>query len=96
MKFLVKVLKSFIRAIGWTIVDFIGIRPSICSNKIQLMPDLKICSEHQRLLNPPMQEVVKKEKIKWFNAGVMYLIADSSFFCPGQCVPKKGGNGCGT
>ena len=38
---LVKVLKRFKRAIGWTIADIIGIPPGICSHKIQLMPDHK-------------------------------------------------------
>ena len=38
-----------------------------------------------------MQEVVKKEIIKCLDAGVIYLIADSSWVCPDQCVPMKGG-----
>ena len=38
-----------------------------------------------------MQEVVKKEIIKWLDAGVVYPIADSSWVCPVECVPKKGG-----
>ena len=38
-----------------------------------------------------MQEVVKKEIIKWLDAGVIYPIADSSWVCPVLCVPKKGG-----
>ena len=59
-----KVLKRFKRAIGWTIVDIIGISLGICSHKIQLMPDHKPSIEHQRRLNPPMQEVVKKKIIK--------------------------------
>ena len=88
---LVKVLKRFKRAIGWTIADIIGIPPGICSHKIQLMPDHKPSIEHQRSLNPPMQEVVKKEIIKWLDAGVIYLIADSCWVCHVQCVPKKGG-----
>ena len=88
---LVKVLKRFKRAIGWTIADIIGIPPGICSHKIQLMPDHKLSIEHQRRLNPPMQEVVKKEIIKWLDAGVIYPIGDSSRVCPVQCVPKKGG-----
>ena len=79
---LVKVLKRFKRAIGWTIEDIIGIPPGICSRKIQLMPDHTQSIEHQRCLNPPMQEVVKKEIIKWLDAGVIYLIADSSWVCP--------------
>ena len=38
-----------------------------------------------------MQEVVKKEIIKWLYARVIYPIGDSSWVCPVQCVPKKGG-----
>ena len=71
--------------------DIIGIPPCICSHTIQLMPDQKPCIEHQRRLNPPMQEVVKKEINKWFDVGLIYLIADSSWVCPVQCVLKKGG-----
>ena len=87
----VKVLKRLKRDIGWTIANIIGIHPGICSHKIQLMPDHKPSIEHQRRLNPLMQEVVKKEIIKWLDAGVIYPIADSSWVCPVQCVPKKGG-----
>ena len=83
--------ESIIAALGWTIADIIWIPPGIFSHKIQLMPDHKPSIEHQRRLNPPMQEVVKKEIIKWLDAGVIYPIADSSWVCPIQCVPKKGG-----
>ena len=88
---LVKVLKRFKRDIGWTIADIIGVPPGSCSHKIQLMPDHKLSIEQQRHLNPPMQEVVKKKIIKWLDAGVIYPIADSSWVCPVQCVPNKGG-----
>ena len=57
---LVVVLKRFKRAIGLTIADIIGIRPGLYSQKIKLMPDHKTSIEHQRRLNPPMQEVLKK------------------------------------
>ena len=55
------------------------------------MPDHKPSIEHQRRLNPPMQEVVKNEIIKWLDAGVIYPVADSSWVSPIQCVRKKGG-----
>ena len=55
------------------------------------MPDHKPSIEYQRCLNHPMQEVVKKEIIKWLDAEVIYPIADSSWVCPVLCVPKKGG-----
>ena len=38
-----------------------------------------------------MQEVVKKEIIKWLDAGVIYPIADSRQVCHVWCVTKKGG-----
>ena len=38
-----------------------------------------------------MQEVVKKEIIKWLDIGVIYPISGSSRVCHVQCVPKKGG-----
>ena len=38
-----------------------------------------------------MQEVPKKEIIKWLDAGDIYPITDNSWVCHVQCVPKKGG-----
>ena len=38
-----------------------------------------------------MQEVVKKDIIKWLDARVIYPIADSSWGCHVQYVPKIGG-----
>ena len=93
VKYLVEVLKRFKRAIGLTIANTIGIPPVICSHNIQLMPDHKLSIEHQRRLNPSMQEVVKKEIIKWLYAEVIYPIAYSSWVYPVQCVPQKGRGG---
>ncbi|XP_015162807.1 uncharacterized protein [Solanum tuberosum] len=44
-----------------------------------LYSDCKPSVEHQRRLNPPMQEVVKKEIIKWLDACVVYPIVDSKW-----------------
>jgi hypothetical protein len=38
-----------------------------------------------------MREVVKKEALKLFKAGVIYHIFDSEWVSPVQVVPKKGG-----
>jgi hypothetical protein len=88
---LIAILRKYIRAIGWTIADILGIPPGICTHKIQLQEKCTPTIEHQRRLNPPMQEVVKKEIIKWLDAGVVYPISDSTWVSPVQCVPKKGG-----
>ncbi|XP_019259595.1 PREDICTED: uncharacterized protein LOC109237708 [Nicotiana attenuata] len=65
------------QAIWWTIADIRGVPTGICKHKIQLEQESKPSVEHQRRLNPSMQEVVKKEIIKWLDAGVVYPIADS-------------------
>ena len=88
---LVKVLKEHKKAIGWTIADIKGISPSTCMHKIFLEDNHKSSIEHQRRLNPIMKEVVKKEILKWLDAGIVYPISDSSWVSPVQCVPKKGG-----
>ena len=38
-----------------------------------------------------MKEIVKKEIIKWLEAGVIYPIPENSWVCPIQCMPKNGG-----
>jgi len=91
VKFLLEVLKRHIKDIGWTIVDIVGIPLDICTHKIQLDSDCKPSVEHQCRLNPPMEEVVKNEIIKWLEESVIYPTADSKWVSPVQCVPKKGG-----
>ena len=38
-----------------------------------------------------MKEVVRKEVIKWLDAGIVFPISDSKWVSLVQCVPKKGG-----
>ena len=47
--------------------------------------------EAQRRLNPTMKVVVRKEVLKWLDAGVIYPISDNACVSPVQVVPKKGG-----
>ena len=77
--------------IAWSIEDFKGISPSICMHKILLEENAKTSIEHQRRLNLIMKEVVKKEVLKWLNAGFIYAISDSPWVTPIYVVPKKGG-----
>ncbi|CAN6718959.1 unnamed protein product [Malus baccata var. baccata] len=74
---LVRVLKEFKSALGWTLADIKG--------------GAKPTREAQRRLNPPMMEVVKNEIIKLLDCGVIYPISDSRWVSPIQCVPKKSG-----
>ncbi|XP_035842255.1 uncharacterized protein LOC118488928 [Helianthus annuus] len=76
---LMRVLKAHKAAIGWTIADLKGISPSIVMHKIITSEDAKPTRETQRRLNPNLREVVKKEVIKWLDAGIIYPISDSAW-----------------
>ena len=88
---LLKILKEHKEAIGWSLADIKGIRPSMCMHKILLEEDSKPIVDAQRRLNPSMKEVVRMEVLKWLDAGVIYPISDSSWASPVQVVLKKGG-----
>uniref|UniRef100_A0A1S4B8D2 Uncharacterized protein n=1 Tax=Nicotiana tabacum TaxID=4097 RepID=A0A1S4B8D2_TOBAC len=66
---LIEVLRKYKRALGWTIADIKGISPAICMHSILMENDYKPIVQHQRRLNPAMQEVVKKEMMKLLAAG---------------------------
>ncbi|GJT97769.1 reverse transcriptase domain-containing protein [Tanacetum coccineum] len=88
---LVSVLKKYKEAFAWKTTDILGICPSFCKHKIQLLDDKKPVVQKQRRLSPNMQEVVKKEIVKLLDTGIIYPIADSPWVSPIHCVPKKGG-----
>ena len=75
---LLVILRKYKEAIALSIEDLKGISPSICMHKILLENNAKTSIEHQRRLNPVMKEVVRKEVLKWLNAGFIYAISDSS------------------
>ena len=70
-------LRKYKESIAWSIEDLKGINPSICMHKILLEENSRISIEHQRRLNLVMKEVVRKEVLKWLNAGFIYAISDS-------------------
>ena len=88
---LLRVLGDHKNAIGWSLTDLKGICPSICMHGILLEDGHKPSLEAQRRLNPTMKEVVRKEVLKWLDAGMIYPISDSSWVSLVQVVPKKGG-----
>ena len=88
---LLRVLRDYKQALGWSLADLKGIRPSMCMHRILLEDGHKPSVEAQRRLNPTMKEVVRKEVLKWLDTGVIYPISDSAWVSPVQVVPKKGG-----
>ncbi|KAH0669895.1 hypothetical protein KY285_024033 [Solanum tuberosum] len=85
------ILKRRRKAIGWQMADIHGISLALCMHRIYIEEDYKPKSQHQCRLNPVMKEMVRKEVIKWLDAGIVYPIFDSKWVSPVQCVPKKGG-----
>ena len=88
---LLRVLRDHKNALGWSLDDLKGIRPSMCMHRILLEDGHKPSMEAQRRLNPTMKEVVHKEVLKWLDIGVIYPIFDSAWVSPVQVVPKEGG-----
>nr|GEY45518.1 reverse transcriptase domain-containing protein [Tanacetum cinerariifolium] len=74
---LLGVLKEHKRTIAWKISDIKRINPSYCTNKILMEEDYKPVVQHQRMVNPNIKEVVKKEVVKLLDAGLIYPISDS-------------------
>ena len=89
---LFRVLRDHKDVIGWSLAYLNGIRPSMCMHWILLEDGHKPSMEAQRRLNPTMKEVVRKEVLKWLDAGAIYPISDSSWVSPIQEVPKKKGS----
>nr|GEU99138.1 reverse transcriptase domain-containing protein [Tanacetum cinerariifolium] len=62
-----------------------------CIHKILMEEDYKLVVQHQRRVNPKINDVIKKEVEKLLDAGLIYPISDSPWVSPVHCVPKKGG-----
>lgn len=74
---LIRVLREHKRVIGWGIAIIQEISPSICMHKILMGEGYKPMVQPQRRLNPNLQEVEKKEVIKWLDSGIIFPISDS-------------------
>ncbi|GJV03756.1 reverse transcriptase domain-containing protein [Tanacetum coccineum] len=87
---LLKVLKSYKRAIAWKITDIKGIDPRFCTHKILMEDDYKPTVQSQRRVNPKIHEVIKKEVLKLLDAGMIYpIFSDSPWVSPHALCSKK-------
>ncbi|XP_071704608.1 uncharacterized protein [Rutidosis leptorrhynchoides] len=87
---LISILKAYKKASSWKITDIPRMSLSYCTHKILLEDDLKPVVQRQRMSNPNMKEVVKKEVVKFLDAGLIYPISDSPWVGLERVVPKKG------
>ncbi|XP_073035192.1 uncharacterized protein [Primulina eburnea] len=61
---LLRVLREFKSALGWTIADIKGISPTVSMHKILMQESYSLYVDHQRRLNPAMKEVVRSENLR--------------------------------
>nr|GEU63239.1 reverse transcriptase domain-containing protein [Tanacetum cinerariifolium] len=74
---LIEVLKSHKQALAWQLFDIKGIDPEFCTHKILIEDEFKPAVQHQKRVNPKINEVIKKEVLKLLDAGLIYPISDS-------------------
>ena len=86
-----EILKRHKEEIAWSVEDLKGISPSICMQKILMEENARTSIEHQRRINPVMKEVVRKEVLKWLNAGFIYAIS-KPLGEPSSCGFQEGWN----
>ena len=83
---LIKQVKKYKAAIGWTIVDIEGVIPLICTHKNNLENDSKATRDQQHRLNITMKEVYKNEILKLLDAGIIHPIANDKWISLMQVV----------
>ncbi|CAN6723759.1 unnamed protein product [Malus baccata var. baccata] len=88
---LLRILRKYQDALGWTLADIKGISPTLCMHRIFMEVGTKPTVEAQRRLNPIMKEVVRVEVMKLLDACIIYPISDSKWVSTTQVVPKKTG-----
>nr|GEW23691.1 DNA-directed DNA polymerase [Tanacetum cinerariifolium] len=74
---LINVLKTRKKAIAWKLTDIKGIDLEFCSHKILLEEEHSPKVKSQRMVNPKIHDVIKKEVKKLLDAGLIYPISDS-------------------
>nr|GEU73233.1 reverse transcriptase domain-containing protein [Tanacetum cinerariifolium] len=61
--------------------DIKGIDPEFYTHKILMEDDFKPTVQHQRRVNPKIHDVIKNEVFKLLDAGLIYPISDSPWWC---------------
>ena len=62
--------------LGWILGDIRCISPTIVQHRIHLKDNVKPYRDRKRRLNPTLQEIVKKEVLKWLDHDIIYPILD--------------------
>nr|GEW78784.1 putative reverse transcriptase domain-containing protein [Tanacetum cinerariifolium] len=74
---LITLLKSHKRSMAWKLSDIKGINQKFCTHKNLMEDDFKPAVQHQRMVNPKIHDVIKKEVEKLLDARLIYPVFDS-------------------
>ena len=66
-------------AFGYSLEDLMGISPVLCTHHFPIDSNFTPSREPQRRLNNAMREVVKKEILKLYHAGIIYHMPHSEW-----------------
>ncbi|GKB53729.1 reverse transcriptase domain-containing protein [Tanacetum coccineum] len=90
---LINVLKNRKQAIAWKLSDIRGIDPEFCSHKILLEDDYEPSVQHQRRVNPKIQQTSSRTEVENCLTRIEFiLISDSPWVRSVHCVSiQKGG-----
>ena len=70
---LLTILEKHRSAFGYSLQDFKGISPALCTHRMPIDPNSIPSRKPHRSLNNAMREVVKKEVLKLLHAGLSIL-----------------------
>jgi len=71
---LIAVLEKRRSVFGYSLQDLKGVSPTLCTHRIPIDPASTPTREPQGRLNNAMREVLKKEVLKLFHAGIIYPV----------------------
>jgi hypothetical protein len=88
---LLTILEKHRSTFSYSLEDFKGISPALCTHRIRIDLAYTPSWEPQRRLNNAMREIVKTEVLKLLHAGIIFLMPYSEWVSSVQVVSKKGG-----
>ncbi|RVW63532.1 hypothetical protein CK203_060851 [Vitis vinifera] len=89
---LLEILRRCKKAIGWKNCDLKRISPLVCTHHIFMEEKAKPVRQPQKV-EPSMQEVVRAEVLKLFQANIIYPISDSPWVSSTQACQRNQDHG---
>ena len=73
----IQLLREYMDVFAWSYTDLRGVPPSLCTHKIEILPNMEPKRQAAYRMNPNYQELVKEELDKVFRARFIYPIKNA-------------------